>query len=77
MLDVGEVEEVLAEIVLGELVWPSVEVRSQLADGVDVGLLGPGREPAELHVFQHALAKRSHGVSFPGGGWDRPDQDAP
>jgi hypothetical protein len=33
--------------------------------------------PAELHVFEHALAKWGHGVSFPSGGWDRSDQDAP
>jgi hypothetical protein len=57
VLDVGEVQEVLAEIVLGEAIGGPVEVPGELADSVDVGLLGAGREPAELHVFEHALAK--------------------
>jgi len=77
VLDVGKVEEVLAEVVLGELVGRAVEVPGQLPDGVDVGLLRPCRESAELHVFEHAVAKWRHGVPFPGGRWNRPDQDAP
>jgi hypothetical protein len=75
--DVSEVQEVLAEIVLGEAIRGPVEVPGKLADRVNVGLLGAGREPAELHVFEHALAKGGHGVSIASGGWDRSDQDAP
>ncbi len=77
VLDIGEVEEVLAEIVLGEPIGRRVEVSGELPDGVGVGLLGARREPAELHVLEHALAKWRHGVPFPGGRWDRPEQDAP
>jgi hypothetical protein len=51
-------------------------MRGELADGPDVGLLGSRREPAELHILDHALAEWRHGVPFPGGGFDRPGQDA-
>jgi hypothetical protein len=32
---------------------------AELSDRVDVGLLGCGREVADPHVFDHALAKRA------------------
>ena len=70
-------EEVLAEVVLGEPIGRRVEVSGELPDGVDVGLLGARRESAELHVFEHALAQWRHGVPFPGGGWHGPDENAP
>ena len=77
MLDGGEVQEILAEVVLGDLVRRLVKVRGELPDGVDVGLLSPRREAAELHVFQHALTEWRHGVSFPGGAFDRRGENAP
>jgi hypothetical protein len=55
---------VLAEIVLAELVGRFARMRGELADGPDVGLLGSRREPAELHVLEHALAEWRHGVPF-------------
>jgi hypothetical protein len=56
LLVVGEVEEVLAEILLGEPVRAGVEMLGELADGGDVTLLCAGREPSELHVLGHPLA---------------------
>jgi hypothetical protein len=41
-LDLGEMEKVLAEVLVGDQVWRFVKVPSELVDGVDVGLLGPG-----------------------------------
>jgi hypothetical protein len=73
VLDVGEVEEVLAELVLPELVGGPVEVCGQLADGADVGLLGPRGEPPELQVFEHVLAEWRHDVPFLGG-WRRQEE---
>ncbi len=53
-------EEVLAEVLVGDPVRRFVDVFGQLADGADVGLLGPGREPSQRHVLEHALAQRCH-----------------
>jgi hypothetical protein len=40
----------------------------ELADGGDVALLGACGEPPQLHVLDHSLAERCHGVSpFSGG----------
>ena len=61
VLDRREVQEVLPQLLVGHEVGRFVEVRGQLADGADVGLLGPRRERAELHVLEHALAQRCHG----------------
>jgi hypothetical protein len=36
-------------------------VDGEWCDGVDGGLLGVGREVAQLHVFEQALARGSHG----------------
>jgi len=75
VLDVGEVEEVLAELVLLELVGGAVEVCRELADGADVGLLGARGEPPELQIFEHALAEWRHDVPFLGG-WHRQEEGA-
>jgi hypothetical protein len=32
----------------------------ELAYGCNVGLLGPCREPSELHIVDHPLTKRGH-----------------
>jgi len=61
VLDLGEMEEVLAEVLVGDQVRRFAEVLGQLADGADVSLLGARRERAELHVLEHALAQRCHG----------------
>jgi hypothetical protein len=67
VLDVGEVKEVLPELILSQLVRRAVEVCGELSDGPDVGLLGAHGESSELHVFEHALAECCHGVPFLGG----------
>ena len=56
-----ELEEVLPQLLVRHEVRRFAEVRGQLADGADVGLLGARRERAELHVLEHALAQRCHG----------------
>jgi hypothetical protein len=75
-LDGGQVQEVRAQFLLPELVGGSMKMSGELVDGADVCFLGAGREPARLHVLEHALAKWRHGVPFPGG-WHRPDPGAP
>ena len=42
-------------------------------DALDVDLDGAGREVAELHVLDHSLAQRCHGVLL---GWDEGDGGA-
>lgn len=75
---VCEVEEVGAQILFGEKVGRLVEVGGECPDGMQVRLLGPCGEAPKLHILGHALSKRRHGVSFLGGGWDRPiEQSAP
>jgi len=55
LLDVDEVEEVLAEFLLGDRIGRLSVVASQLADGAEVGLLSSCAEPVELHILDHAL----------------------
>ena len=63
LLEIGEVEEILAEFLLGDPVGRFVVVFRQLADGAQVGLLGFLGHAAELHVFEHALSElRCHDV---------------
>jgi len=76
VLDVDEIEEVLAELCLGDPIEWFAQMRGELADCVDVGFLGPCGETPKLHILDHATAEWRHGVSFPGGD-RRPDQDAP
>jgi hypothetical protein len=77
VLDVDQVQKVLAKVLFAEPIGRPVEVTGELPDGVGVGFLGPCRQASELHILGHALAEWRHGVSFPGGGIGRPVQDAP
>jgi len=51
-----EIEEVLAEFLLGDLIGRCAIVLGQLLDGVDIDGLGLGGEAAQLQVFEHASA---------------------
>ena len=63
LFDIGEVEEILAEFLLGDPVWRLVVVFGQFADGAQIGFLGFLGHAAELHVFEHALSElRCHDV---------------
>ncbi len=53
---VDEVEEVGAELILGDEVGGLGIVTGELLDGLDVTGLGAGSETAKLHVLEHALA---------------------
>jgi len=53
-----EVEEVVADLGLGEPVGRGAEVVGELSDGAEVGLLGERAESGELQVLEHALAER-------------------
>jgi len=48
VLDVGEVEEILAEVLFPKLIGRPVEVNGELLDGTGVGFLRARGEPAEL-----------------------------
>lgn len=72
VLNIGQVEEVLPQVFFSDSVRRPVEIRGELTDGVEVGFLGSGREPAELQVLDHALTEWRHGVFFLSGG--RPAQ---
>jgi hypothetical protein len=52
-----EVEEVVADLVLADLVGWGVEVVGELPDGAEVGLLGPRAEAGQLEVLEHVPAE--------------------
>jgi hypothetical protein len=52
---VDEVEEVGAELILGDEVRGLARVASEPEHGLDVTGLGAGGETAKLHVLEHAL----------------------
>ena len=56
LLLVRQVQEVLAQLLLGESIGASVEMVGELTDGSDVALLGSCGQPPELHILQHPLA---------------------
>jgi hypothetical protein len=58
LLLVRQVQEVLAQILLVELVRAAVMVLRQLADGGHIALLGSCREPPQLHILNHPLTQR-------------------
>ena len=56
-----EVQEVVADLLLGEPVGRGVEVVGELPDGAEVGLLGALAQAGELEVLVHPLAEcRGH-----------------
>ena len=65
-----EVQEVVAELLLGEPVGRRVEVVGELPDGAEVGLLGAFAEPGELEVLVHPPTERGgHGKVLSQRGW--------
>ena len=52
---VGEIQEILAQVLLGDLIGTLMVVLGELADGGDVALLGPCGQAPELHILQHPL----------------------
>jgi hypothetical protein len=61
VLDVLEVEAVIAPCCLRDPVRGLVVMVRQLAHSPDIHLLGPLGQAAALEVFEHALTKRGHG----------------
>jgi len=55
LLVVGQVQEVLAQVLLRQQVGTSVIVLCELAHGREVAALGPCGEPPQLHILQHPL----------------------
>ena len=56
MFDVREVEEVFPQLLLAEAIGGCVKMVGEGSNGVHVGFLRAGREPAKLHVLDHPLA---------------------
>ena len=54
-----EVEQVLAELLLGDLIGGLVEVGGEPPDGLEVSLLSSLSEAGELEILLHALVKQS------------------
>jgi hypothetical protein len=52
-----EVEEVVAELRLGEAVGGCVEVVGELPDGTDISVLGALAQAGELEILEHALTE--------------------
>ena len=75
LLDVREVQEVLPQLLLGDLVGGLVIVLRELTNGPDVALLGVRGKPVKLHILAHALTKGGHDISFPGAWKRRPGKD--
>jgi len=63
LLDMLDVEEILAEFFLGDHVGGLVIVLSQLPYGPDVHLLRTFRQTPELKALNHALAQLGHGYT--------------
>ena len=55
MAFVLEVEQVLAELLLGDLIGRLVEVGGEPLDGADVSFLSSLGESGELEILVHAL----------------------
>jgi hypothetical protein len=53
-----EIQEVRAQLLLGESIGGLMEVVGQLPDGSEVGLLGAFAEPGQLEILVHLLTKR-------------------
>ena len=58
--DIGAVEEILPQFLIGDQIGGLVIVFSQLADGSGVGFLCARREAAKLHVLDHSFAQSAH-----------------
>jgi hypothetical protein len=56
MIDVDDVEEVLAEFFLGDQVGRLVIMFGELADSSSVRLLSPLRETSELKTLDHSVS---------------------
>ena len=63
LLLVGQVQEVLAQLLLGQVRRTGVDMLGELADSGDVALLGPCGQPPELHILQHPLTSGRHAVA--------------
>jgi hypothetical protein len=57
-----QVQEVVADLRLGELVRRLMEVRGQLPHGTDVGFLGTFTAACELKILDHPLAEHGRGA---------------
>jgi hypothetical protein len=55
LLLIRQVQEVLAQLLLGQATRRGVEMVGELANGSDVALLRPCGQPPELHILQHPL----------------------
>jgi len=60
LLLVEQEQEGPAELFCAELVGRAPVVLSQMADSVDITLLGLGGEPPELQIFEHTASEGSH-----------------
>ena len=60
---VGQVHEVGANLLGPQLIGRAVEVPGEAGHLLGVGPLGQRRQIAKLHVLEHALAKRRHGLT--------------
>jgi hypothetical protein len=61
LLLIEQEEEILAQLLVAELVRRASVVVRQLADGVEIALWGRGGQAPELQVFQHPASKAGHG----------------
>ena len=57
----GEMELVSPNLLFSQNIGWLAEIASELRDLRQIDGLGPGGEITNLHVFQHATAKRCHG----------------
>jgi hypothetical protein len=69
LLDGGQVEQVLAHVLLAQQIWRRPMESGELGDGADVGLHGAVGQAAQLEILDHALAQGRHGVLSGKGSW--------
>jgi hypothetical protein len=66
LLDGGQVDQVMADLLLGELVRGAAIGAGQVEDGLGLGLHGPVGVALELEVLDHALAQGCHDLLLVG-----------
>jgi hypothetical protein len=63
LLLVGQIQKVLAQLLLAQLIRTPMEMSGQLGHRPDIAFLSSCGKPAELHILDHSLTQFRHHVS--------------
>ncbi len=56
-----QIQEIVANIVVGALIWGTMVVLGEALNGLKIGPLGVGRQTPELHGLDHPVAESGYG----------------